>query len=1645
MNISLPARSRSAGTAVLVERILQTAAADLTSVAVVVGDREITYGRLLGLAHSVAGSLDQAADRLVGLCASRDEFYVAGALGIMMAGGCFVPLDPALPQDRLNRLVDQANLAVVVSGPTSENVFDGLGATTVTPQIDTRTVAASEVANLLSTAHLRSAPNALAYALFTSGSTGEPKLVAIEQRSVCALVDGFDAVAPAPDRVVSSTVCSFSFDASIFEVFTALCSGGTVHVLPTKIAADPQALAAELIDRRINTAYLPPVGLDFLVGELRATGGAADLARVMVGAESIRQGTLAALGRVAPNLTIVNAYGPTEATVCSTFHVFTEAIDPDRRTPIGKPLVGWSVRVVDENLIEVPVGETGEIIIGGVGLARGYIGAPHLNDTKFVQDSVGERWYRSGDLGRWLPSGDLEFAGRRDHQVKIRGFRIELGEVETALSSCDGIGASIVEAVQGPAGLRLLAFAEGTADPAVVRDRLRMILPDYMIPGWITIVDAFPLTAHAKIDRAALLALPRRMSGSEVDEHRSLTGTQQAVSRLWLDVLDLERIGIDEQFLDLGGDSRLAMVLVNRIIETLGTAIRPSSLLRCQTIAAMAEALDASALRQPSAALPARKEADDDSLSPGQQGLWNLQQLDPGNHSFAIPIAVRVRGPLQAHQLAAAVRRVLAAHDVFSQEFTAGPHGPSRNRSTLPPAVAINLAACSDGPALSEYLTRAYERLAREVVALHGHPWRAEVHHLPDGSSVALLVCHHIIVDGYSLPVLFRDLGRALSDEQILPSPSAPTGRAEVDPKDRAYWDSEFCPVPSALELPTDRARKPQRTGIGHSFVQRLSDRATTEIFTRSARCRTTPFAVVLAAAGALGHRYSGQADFVISIPAAVDRLRPAYAQSVGYFVNLLPIRFQVAADHEFNALIRETSQRLREAVQHGSLPFEDMLPGSGAQRMDFARAVTRFVVAQQVDSGLPVVAGPIAIEDCPVVAGTAKYELSLFVLERHGELELTWEYDSDLFETMTIKGLGSALERLLEIGDDVSTASVTKVDLLSAADRAVIDAANETRTPFPADASVSELFDEQANRTPSNIALVTETGTVTYGELARRAQQLAGALHEHVTRSEEPILVLTDRSVEFVVGVLAVIQAGGSYVPIDSRNPAARLRLICEHAGVNTAIASASIAHLLPPGVTVIDPGSSGSEPANPPARTADSRAYIMFTSGSTGTPKGTEITDRSIVRLVRAQNFARFTEDDTFILASNLAFDAATLEVWGPLLNGGKLVVPDDAAVYDPRELARTIGRAGVTAGFFNVSVFRSMIETRPADLQNMRTILIGGEAVPGALIQQASEVLDHRVLVNGYGPTENTTFSCCHRLLEPLEPGQRFPIGRPVANSTAHVVDHGLREVPVGVIGEIVVGGAGLARGYLGDRELTAQRFVVSPNGERWYRTGDLGRWRPEGVLEFVGRRDDQIKIRGFRIELGEVETALLGCTGVHAAAAMAVPSSGGPRLHGFVEGKTTEEEVRHELSELLPGYLVPARVTILDAFPVTANGKVDRRALLTAAEENSSRPTATPAVAPVNDTQQKLAILWRELLGLNQISIHDNFFDLGGDSKLLVLLTERLRHLWRNELRVVDVMSHPSIAELARFLTTQDSTSRLAATAERRAQMRRRLRS
>ncbi|AEI67116.1 non-ribosomal peptide synthetase [Corallococcus macrosporus] len=1310
-------------------------------------------------------------------------------------------------------------------------------------------------------------------------------------------------------------------------------------------------------------------------------------------------------------------YGPTECTVDSTLRAVRGAPLPPS---LGRPLANARTYVLDAHLQPVPVGVPGELYIGGAGLARGYLNRPELTAERFIPNpfstAPGARLYRTGDRARWLPHGELEFLGRTDFQVKLRGFRIELGEIESALRQHPSVRDTVVLVREDTPGLqRLVAYvvmeaeATTTVDGGTLRPFLKERLPEHMVPSAFATLEALPLTPNGKLDRKALPApeAPRHAATRPLS-----TDTERRVAAHWATLLQVETVTAEDDFFALGGHSLLATQLVARLRQDFEVDLPLRALFEQTTVAALAARLDVERARGAAGTLPPLRAAPRDRPLPQsfvQQRLWVMEQLTPDTATYNNPAAVTIDGALDVGAMETSLRRVVQRHESLRTTF--------RNEGDLPVQVVhphaplelpiTDLSTVPEG----ERDARA-RRLAKEEAhvpfnLVRGPLFRARLLRLAADRHVLLVTMHHIVSDGWSVGVLVREVAEgyeAAVQGRAPHFPPLPVQYADYALWQRewmqgpvlesrlGYWREQLAGAPAALELPTDRPRPAVQTYRGALLPVSLPAALTEAVTTVARRHEATPFMVLLATWQVLLSRYSGQQDISVGSPIA-GRTRPELEGLIGFFVNTLVFRARMSPELTFRELLAQIKASTLGAFEHQDVPFEKLVdvlqPARDPSRAPLFQVTFTLQNTPPVRLELP----GLSLQVLETELETVKFDLSLLLEESPKGFSGALNYNTDLFDAATAERMMGHFRTLLESVVANADQRLAELPLLRAEERQqlLVDW-NATSTTFPRETPIHALFSAQAARTPEAVALVSGERVVSYAELERRANQLARHLRAYgVTRGTRVGLCL-ERSPELVVGLLAILKAGGAYVPIDHHYPTERISLLLQEAGVSVFVTQESIADELPiaGGLMVCvdaDADLITALPHDAPPSVdmcGDDLAYVMFTSGSTGRPKGVCIPHRAVARLVLA---------------------------------------PPHTPSLD--ELAALLTHHRVSTLWLTAALFEQMVIHQGPALACVRQVLAGGDVLPPLRVRQHLERIPHgAVLVNGYGPTENTTFSATHTLRAGDAFGTSVPIGKPLGHSSAFVLDSRLEPVPVGVPGELFVGGDGLAWGYLHRTELTAEKFLPNPfsssPGARLYRTGDRVRWKPDGTLEFLGRSDFQVKVRGFRIELGEIEAALQQAPGVLEAVVLAREDSpGDKRLVAYVVGEDGVDSVdpralRDHVLRKLPEYLVPAFVIPMEALPLSPNGKVDRKAL--PAPDAERARTGEAFEAPRDSSEQAIADIWAEVLGLNQVGIDDSFFELGGDSIRSIQVIAKLRERGL-ELPILELLQRPTIRQLS----------------------------
>jgi len=1651
----------------LVELFKAQVQASPEAVALVFEDARLTYAELNARANRLAHALigrGVGPDVLVALCVERSIDMVVGLLGILKAGGAYVPLDPAYPPERLAFMLADSAAPILLTqtvladtlptGDAERLLLDAPGAFADRPADNPPR---------------RAGPDHLAYVIYTSGSTGQPKGCLITHRNVSRLFDatahwfGFGA------QDVWTLFHSYAFDFSVWELWGALLYGGRLVIVPYLVSRAPHDLHRLLARAGVTVLNQTPSAFKQLIQADRASDAALSLRYVIFGGEALNPADLKPWfdrhGEMAPRL--VNMYGITETTVHVTYH----PLAPDAGTGasvIGRPLPDLGVYVLDAQRQPMPMGVPGEMYVGGGGVARGYLNRPALTAERFVDlDLFGriERVYKTGDLARWRPDGNLEYLGRLDHQVKLRGFRIELGEIESVLAQHPSVREAAValhDSDGNPALAAYLTVASGQcsvdsayADPdplttdhasltTALRPWLKSRLPDYMVPASFTVLDAFPLTPNGKLDRKALPApdAPQSAAGRPLASE-----TERLLAALWGEVLKTAIITREADFFALGGHSLLATRLAARIRDALQVELPLKVLFERPTLGDLAAWLDGQTRGD---TLPPIVPQAPEALkvpSYAQQRLWFLAQLEGASATYNMPAALTLHGTLNVDALRRTFQALVARHQSLRLILPAVEGAPSvAERPAYDPLTVVDLRALppADQPAEVARRARAHATAPFDLAA--GPLLRAELLLLAADTQVLLLNLHHIVADGWSIGILIDDwaaLYRAFCAGQapaLAPLPIAYTDYAawqrdwlQGAPLQRQldYWTEALAGAPHRLELPTDRPRPAVQSYRGAHLETRLDPALTHALLELGRQRGATLFMTLLAAFATLLQRYSGQDDLLIGSPIA-NRTATHTEGLIGLFVNTLVLRARLDAASTFADLLAQLRRTALNAYAHQDLPFEQLV-----ERLDPARTLSHsplfqvmFVLQNNAQTALelPGLTVEALAQDTPI----AKFDLTLSAVEDGDALALGWEYATDLFDAATIERLAGHFAVLLAGLVAAPDADLRRLPLLTESEDAQLAEWNATATDIPADLTAVDLFEAQVQASPDAVALVFADARLTYTELNQRANRLAHALIERGVGPDVLVALCVERSIDMVVGLLGILKAGGAYVPLDPEYPAERLAFMLADSAAPVLLTQTTLADSLPAGgaerLPLDAPGAFADRPADNPARRAGpgDLAYVIYTSGSTGRPKGVACRHAALVNLALAQIQAFAIDRQSRVLQfASPSFDAAVSEVATALLAGAALHLMTRERLLDADFVAH-LSADGIT----HVTLPPSFAINLPAALPAcLRTLVVAGEACPAGLVDRHAP---GRRFINAYGPTESTvcaTWALC-------APGQgNPPIGTPLANTRGYILDARLQPLPIGVPGELCIAGAGLARGYLNRPELTAERFVAAElfgTTERIYRTGDLARWRPDGNLEYLGRLDHQVKLRGFRIELGEIKSVLAQHPSVREAAVVLHDSDGNPALAAYLtvdsasaspNPLTTDHAalttaLRAWLKTRLPHYMVPASFTVLDAFPLTPNGKLDRRALPApdAPQAAAGRPLAS-------ETERLLAALWGDVLKTEVASAAADFFALGGHSLLATRLAARIRDAFQVELPLKILFERPTLGDLAAWLDGQ----------------------
>jgi amino acid adenylation domain-containing protein len=1666
----------------------QQAARRPEAIATAYGEQQLSYRELDRRSNQLGHRLRRLGvtgdgESAVGLCVERCAEMVVASLAILKAGGAYVPIDPTYPPERVAFMLDDTRIDVVVASRDRadlahrESRLEELPAHHPLRAVQVVIVGGSGRAMAEECETSLGSPgggNRLAYVTYTSGSTGRPKGVAIAHRGVVRLVRNTDYLRLGPGSRVAQASTT-SFDAATFEIWGALLNGGRLEGLAKDEVLSAGKLRQEIGRRRIGAMFLTTALFNQLSQE--EGGSFRSLEHLLFGGEAVDptqvRTVLEGEGRKGGfQGRLLHVYGPTESTTFTTWHRPRRVGRGAHTVPIGRPIANTKVYLVDRGDRPVPVGVVGHLCVGGDGLARGYNNRPGLTAAVFTphvrSSRPGARLYRSGDLARYRADGAVEFVGRIDQQVKVRGFRIEPGEIEAVLGGASGVRESVVVMREDtPGDKRLVAYV--VPEPGTelsheeVRGFLKARLPAYMIPAAVVELSALPLNANGKVDRQVLPAPGENVDETLIAAPRS--PVEEVVAGIYAEVLGREEVGVhDDFFEDLGAHSLLATRVISRLRRVFALELPLHTIFEEPTVAGLSATIERGLRAGRMVEAPPLEPVSRDQalqLSFAQERLWFMAQLEPDSPAYNVPTPLRLEGPLDAAALRRSLSEVVRRHEVLRTSFSAR-GGEVVQVIAAPEEVALPVVDL--GGLGEEAVSRELGRLARGEALrpfdlARGPILRVTLVRLGPQAHAVLATLHHIASDAWSLGIMTREIATlygALVEGRPSPLPELGIQYADFAAWQRGwlregaleteltYWRRQLQGSPALLQLPTDRPRPAVQTYRGTSRPFALPAGLSAELGALGRREGATLFMTSLAAFQVLLSRYTGQDAISVGTPIA-GRNRVEVEALIGFFLNTLVLRVDLRGDPEFRDLLARVREVSLAAHAHQDLPFEKLVESLEPERNLAHSPLFQALFTVQNAPAESLAVSRLRIQPLEVGTETAKFDLTVLMEEAEEGLRGAVEYNTDLFDATTIGRLVEHFKHLLQGVVSQPRRRLSELELLGAGECSqLLREWNDTDSGGSREPWLPEWFAALAATTSDRVAVVCGEAQVSYRELDRRSSRLAHHLRRRSVGPEVAVAVCLERSPAMVVALLAVLKAGGFYVPLDPGYPDQRLALLLEEdAGVGLilteerviersgrpALAAATAPRLC------LDTAweEIARESVEPPSRAVrpGQLAYQIYTSGSTGRPKGVQITHRALVNFLRSMSLQPgFTAGDVLLAVTTLSFDIAGLELYLPLAMGGRVELVGGTVAADGRQLLRRLATSKTTMMQATPATWR-MLEAADWRGSPQLKILCGGEeltpGLAGRLLARGAS------LWNMYGPTETTIWSLVDRVS--AETGTPVSIGRPIANTGAYVLDARGRPLPIGALGELLIGGAGLARGYFRRPAMTAEKFLPDDcsgqRGERLYRTGDRVRWRPDGDLEFWGRIDHQLKVRGFRIEPGEVEVALAQHPGIEEAVVMArhegpgdfrEAGGGGPisfRLVGYVtpsgQGVPASGELRHFLAERLPDYMVPSLFIELKSLPRLPNGKVDRGALPPPGDALST-PRGT-FVAPRGPSEELLAEIWSDLLGIEGLGVYDNFFELGGHSLLATQMFSRVVRAFRIELPLRALFEAPTIAGLA----------------------------
>ena len=1562
------------------------------------------------------------ANDIIGIKLERSDRAVIAILAVLKAGAAYAPIDPGYPKERIDYIKEDIQSKVIID----ETIIDHFN--TIKEEYSTDNQKRDTTCD------------DLLYVIYTSGTTGNPKGIMMRNFSmanlICATIKDLESV----EHIMHFANCSF--DVSFQEIFTALLAGKTLYPIKEQSKKDINELCLFIAENKIDTLFFPTSYFKLLIeNEMFLTTLNTDINHLILAGEKLTLNEKIIEKCTFHNILIHNHYGPSETHVVTTYTITPgTSEDQDLIPPIGKPIPNTRIYILDDNSNPVLVGVPGNLYVSGVGLSRGYLNKPELTAKKFVDNPFeeGTKMYDTGDVARWLPDGNIEYLGRKDFQVKIRGYRIELGEVETNISQFSSSIKQVVAEAKEANGEKVLVVyytndSETIIDKSELREYLQSKLPEYMVPGFFVELASIPLTPNGKIDRRAL----PDVTGEDVIRKEYVAPrneTEQKLTEIWEKVLGVEKVGITDNFFEMGGHSLMVVQVLNRMHQTLSMQLSFKDFFASPTIKGITKNLTGKEY------IPIPKAAEHESypLTPSQHRLWVLSQLEGGSQAYNMPAVVSLKGKLNKEYFEKSFQYLIARHEILRTSFKSDKiTGEIRQYISPKESLDFNIEVLDFTGKTESEIEDYLQSSNSEAFNLEESPLiRATLLKRGNGEHLFFLSMHHIIGDGWSTEVLVSEVIEAYNHfvkEESCSTIDSNGNKGEspelsIQYKDYAvwlqeeirgekyqraemYWLEQFEGELPVLELPSYKTRPLIQTYNGDNISHSFSKEFTKKLKQYSEKHGATLFMTLMAGVKSLLYRYTGQQDIIVGTPIA-GREHPDLENQIGLYLNTLAIRTRLTDGHNtFESVLAKEKETLLSAYEHQLYPFDELVGKLNLKRDTSRSVLFDVMVVFQNQSQLHLGTTTNDIEGLKVDSydyqtKISQFDMSYTFAEEAGQLGLTIEYNTDIYDDFLIQRIFGHFENLLRkaLEDQEGITGIEDLDYLTSEERdLLLTGFTDTKVDYPRDKTIIQLFEAQVEDTPENVAIEDSKIELTYKELSQKSDRVAQYLVSHLGNSNEPVGVLVDRSAELIILLLGILKSGKSYIPIDPMLPKERIEYIINHSHASVIISEESFLQEFNSVKTsdnstnpenkadfiakekLLQFESTQEENINPISKAGDT-AYIIYTSGSTGNPKGVEIGHQALTNfLTSIQRKPEVGCQDILYSVTTYSFDISILEFFTPLISGASVFIADKETLNDAEQLKKELEKINPTIIQATPSFYQMLFNAGWKGNKDLK-ILCGGDRLNELL---AEKLLNHSKEVwNMYGPTETTIWSSTKKIEEPSDASN---IGKPINNTQIYIVDQHHNLVPQNTVGRIFIAGDGLAKGYYKNEALTEEKFIENPfsraenNNPKMYETGDLGKWNEEGEIEFLGRNDFQVKVRGFRIELGEIESRLEEYPDIKQCVADAKEVNGEKVLVVYYtkdsEISIDKTGLREYLQSKLPEYMVPGFFVELDSIPLTPNGKIDRKALPGVTDEDLIR---REYVAPRNETEQKLVEIWQEILGIERVGIKDNFFELGGDS-------------------------------------------------------------